>query len=98
MTEINEKLLPSLEERVARIEKWIDFWETIETGWNTRAPSALEAECNALRSGVKEGIKGLDMMVSICQDSLADHFGQKCAKQIRKSLKALKTLTDKSEE
>lgn len=25
----------SLEERVARIEKWIDFWETIETGWNT---------------------------------------------------------------
>ena len=27
----------TLEERVARIEKWIDFWETIETGWSIRA-------------------------------------------------------------
>lgn len=31
-----DELPHSLEERVARIEKWIDFWETIETGWNAR--------------------------------------------------------------
>lgn len=27
------KKIPTLEERVARIEKWIDFWETCETPW-----------------------------------------------------------------
>lgn len=31
----------SLIERIERIEKWIDFWETIETGWNA---TALERE------------------------------------------------------
>lgn len=48
----------SLEDRVARIEKWIDFWETIETGWNARANvresiTQLIAECRgALSAGL----------------------------------------------
>ena len=31
----NRKL--SLEERIARIEDWIDFWETVETPWDKNA-------------------------------------------------------------
>jgi hypothetical protein len=33
----NQTSLIDLEKRVARIEEWIDFWETIETGWTQRA-------------------------------------------------------------
>ena len=29
----------TLEERIERIEKWIDFWETIETGWSEKLPN-----------------------------------------------------------
>ena len=32
-----------LENRVSRIEKWIDFWETIETGWNAEPKGVSEA-------------------------------------------------------
>lgn len=27
---------PTLEERVEKIERWIDFWETVETPWDPR--------------------------------------------------------------
>lgn len=49
----NDSLNPiTLEERVARIEKWIDFWETIETGWNTgrtASPDVVERVTKAIR-------------------------------------------------
>lgn len=30
-----EQWVKSLERRIARIEKWIDLWETYDSGWNT---------------------------------------------------------------
>ena len=30
---ISVNVLKKLEKRIGRIEKWISFWETVDTGW-----------------------------------------------------------------
>ena len=58
----------TIEERVARIEKWIDFWETIETGWSVRITEREYAQLPKLPP---------DNLVKACIDSITKLADQK---------------------
>lgn len=42
-TRLQQTAKKNLEDRVARIEKWIDFWETVETPWESRSSKTASA-------------------------------------------------------